>query len=183
MKYFLRRAVPPPSRVLLVESGSRRILNQLLPGFYELHGEKMRVDLITCYPGEPDAFRGDRGQVYRTTAYPGTASRKALLRELRANRYAVAGIVCSAEPILAKWKWVLAARLPAKIFIVNENADYFWLDRGSWRILIQVAKVRTGLTGAGAARTLARLLLFPLAFAYLLLYAAIIHSRRRLRRA
>ena len=24
------------------------------------------------------------------------------------------------------------AALPAKIFVINENGDYFWLDRGHW---------------------------------------------------
>jgi hypothetical protein len=31
---------------------------------------------------------------------------------------------------MTKWKWMLAARLPGKVFVVNENGDYFWLDHG-----------------------------------------------------
>ena len=46
--------------------------------------------------------------------YNGRAARKRLYAELAANRYNVVGIICSAEPIMLKWKWSLAARLPAR---------------------------------------------------------------------
>ena len=49
--------------------------------------------------------------------------------------FAALGILCSGEPIMTKWKWWLAAKVPAKIFIINENADYFWLDRARLRQL------------------------------------------------
>ena len=39
------------------------------------------------------------------------------------------GVICAAEPIMTKWKWWLGNKLPAKTFIINENGDYFWLDR------------------------------------------------------
>ena len=91
------------------------------------------------------------------------------------------GIICSDEPIMAKWKWVLAARLPGKVFILNENGDYFWLDRGHLSNVRHFILFRAGLTGAGAVRTLARLALFPFTLLYLILYAATIHLRRRLR--
>ena len=32
--------------------------------------------------------------------------------------------------MLLKWKWAIALRLPAKVFLINENGDYFWFDRG-----------------------------------------------------
>ena len=91
------------------------------------------------------------------------------------------GIVCSEEPLMMKWKWALALRVPAKIFIINENADYFWLDRKHLKILREFALSRAGLAGAGAVRTLARVFSFPFALFYLLLYAAAVHARRRLR--
>ena len=82
---------------------------------------------------------------------------------------------------MTKWKWVLAARLPAKIFILNENGDYFWLDRGHLTTIRQFVLFRAGLTGAGAVRTLARLVSFPFTLLYLILYALTVHLRRKLR--
>ena len=180
MRYFLSKAVPPFSRVLLVESGSRQLFEDLLSKLYHVH-PNMTADLVTCYAGSPKNFRSGRGCVYRVTDYPDTASRKRFLAELSANRYTIAGIICSAEPIMTKWKWILALRLPAKVFVLNENCDYFWLDRGQWSAIRHFVAFRAGLTGAGAVRTIGRLLLFPFTLLYLILFAAAVHSRRRLR--
>jgi hypothetical protein len=90
-------------------------------------------------------------------------------------------MICSAEPIMTKWKWVLAARLPGKVFVVNENGDYFWLDRGHLANIRYFILYRAGLTGSGAVRTLARVVLFPFSLLYLILYAAAVHLRRSLR--
>jgi hypothetical protein len=180
MRHFLSKSVPPFSRVLLVESGRRELLNELLSELYDLH-PAMQADLITCYGGVPDNFRDARGSVYRVTDYPNSNSRKRLYAELSANRYPIVGIICSAEPIMTKWKWMLAARIPAKVFILNENLDYFWLDRGHLSNIRHFVLFRAGLTGAGAVRTLARLLLFPFTLLYLIMYAATIHIRRKLR--
>ena len=76
---------------------------------------------------------------------------------------------------------MLAARLPAKVFILNENGDYFWLDRGHLGNIRHFVLFRAGLTGAGAVRTVARLLLFPFTLLYLILYATSAHARRALR--
>ncbi len=180
MRYFISRRVPPFTRVLLVESGSRQLLEDLLDGLYDVHPE-MTADLLTCYAGVPAKFNPARGRVYRVGDYPSSQTRKGFYRELTANGYTVVGMVCSAEPIMTKWKWMIAARLPAKVFILNENGDYFWLDRGHWSSIRHFALFRAGLAGAGAVRTLARLILFPLTLLYLILYAATVHLRRRLR--
>jgi succinate dehydrogenase/fumarate reductase cytochrome b subunit len=71
--------------------------------------------------------------------------------------------------------------VPAKVFIINENADYFWLDRKHLKIIREFAFSRAGLAGSGAVRTLARVFSFPFALCYLLLYAAVVHARRGLR--
>ena len=91
-------------------------------------------------------------------------------------------MICSGEPILMKWKWAIALRIPAKIFLINENADYFWLDRGHLDLIRQIVLLRSGLAGAGAVRTLARVVSFPFTFMYLVLYATAVHARRALRR-
>lgn len=180
MRGFFTRRVPDFDRVLLVESGSRRLIEDLIPHLYSKNRE-MRADLVTCYGGAPATLAPDRGTVYDVNGYSSNEARRSLVANLSANGYSVLGIVCSAEPILAKWKWVIAARIPAKIFILNENGDIFWLDYGHWAAIRHFAAYRAGLTGAGAVRTIARVLLFPFALLYLLLYAAAIHLRRILR--
>ncbi|MBI1899324.1 MAG: hypothetical protein HYZ57_10345 [Acidobacteria bacterium] len=181
MRYFFRRRIPPFNRVLLIESGSRDIIESLLPGLYDLYRDRMTLDLVTCYSGAPASFRPGQGRLYRVTEYAGRPGRKRLYRELGARGYDVIGIICSGEPIMTKWKWVLAARIRAKLFVLNENCDYFWVDYSQWRTMRHFAAFRTGLSGAGAAPTLARLLFFPLALLYLLAFAAAVHLRRRAR--
>ncbi len=76
---------------------------------------------------------------------------------------------------------MLAARLPGKVFVLNENGDYFWLDRGHLAAIRYFILFRAGLTGSGAVRTLARVVLFPFTLLYLILYAFAVHFRRSLR--
>src|SRR5579863_6380045 len=178
MRYFLSKRLPDFTRVLLIESGNRELFEELLPGLYDLYPE-MHADLITCFGGVPDNFRTDLGQVYRVADYPGRANRKLLYQQLAANRYAVVGMICCAMPIMTKWKWVLAARLPAKVFVLNENGDYFWIDYGHWAIIRHFALFRAGLAGPDAVRTLSRLTLFPFSLLFLLSYAAAAHLGRQ----
>ena len=180
MRYFLSRTIPPFSRILVVESGGRDIVEKLLPILYRNHPE-MICDLVTCYAGVPKSFRADQGTVFRVTDYPAGPARESFYQELARNQYAIVGILCSAEPIMTKWKWMLALRLPGKVFVINENADYFWLDRGHLATIRTFALARAGLTGAGAVRTLARVVLFPFTLLYLVLYASAVHFRRILR--
>ena len=180
MRYFFSKRLPAFTRILLIESGNRELFEELLKDLYDVH-PGMHADLVTCFADVPENFRAEAGQVYRVTDYPGRTNRKRLYKELTANHYAVAGIICNAQPIMTKWKWALAARLPAKIFILNENGDYFWLDRGHLATIRHFVLFRAGLTGSGAVRTLARLVSFPFTLLYLILYAATVHLRRKLR--
>jgi hypothetical protein len=180
MRHFFTKSIPPFSRVLLIESGSRELFENLLPILYQNHPE-MRCDLVTCYAGAPKNFRSDQGSLYRVTDYPDSLSRQRLYAELGRNRYVVLGIICSAEAIMTKWKWMLAARLPGKVFVLNENGDSFWLDHGHLPAIRYFVLFRAGLTGAGAVRTLARVVLFPFTLLYLILYALTVHLRRTLR--
>lgn len=167
--------------MVIVESGSRHLLEDLLPGLYEIHGDSLELDLVTCYAGLPAGFRPDRGRVWRITEYPGAGGRAQVVRELQARHHSIVGIVCSNEAIMTKWKWMLAARLPAKLFILNENGDYFWVDRGNWSTLLHFVLFRAGLTGAGAVVTMGRILLFPVSVLYLLAFAGVVHLRRSIR--
>ena len=179
MRYFFRRHLPPCSRILLIESGSRHLIEGVVPLLRGGFGEALEIDLLTCYPGTP---RGCDGQIFRVADYGGgAAGRGRLLAELAARDYRMAGIICSAEPIMTKWKWWLAAHSESKIFILNENGDYFWFDWERRRTILQFAAYRAGLTGSAAVPALVRFFLFPLTLAYLILYACTVHLRRRLR--
>jgi hypothetical protein len=181
VRFFFTRRVPDYDRVLLVESGSRSLIENLIPVLYERFGDRMTLDLVTCYPGAPKGFREDRGTIFRTFNYAGSSERKNLYRELKARGYSILGMICSDEPIMTKWKWMLAWQIPAKVFILNENGDYFYLDRSQWRTMVYFGMFRAGLVGEGAVRTVAGVVVFPFTLAYLLLYAAVVHLRRKVR--
>jgi len=181
VRYFLTGRLPPVHAILLVESGSRRLLEGLIPGLRRTWGSGIFIDLVTCYSGLPQGFQPENTRVYRVTDYRGRAARRRLYRELARNHYSLMGILCSGEPLMTKWKWALALRIPAKILIVNENGDYFWLDRMHLGQVRRFVLFRSGLAGAGAVRTLVRLVSFPFTLLYLLLYATAVHARRALR--
>jgi hypothetical protein len=181
VRYFLSGRQPRTTAILLVESGSRGILERVVPGIERSWSDGAPIDLVSCYASLPQGFPAST-RLYRVTDYRGRQGRGRLYRELRSKGYSHLGIVCSAEPLMTKWKWALAARLPAKVFIINENADYFWLDRTHWGAIWSFALMRTGLAGAGAVRTIGRVVTFPFTLLYLLLYAATVHLRRAARR-
>ncbi len=183
MRYVLTRSQPPVSRVLLIESGSRSVLEDIIPGIRQTWGEAVPIDLVTCFAGMPKGLESSSTAVFRVTDYPGPAGRNRLHQELAANNYSVLGMVCSSEPIMTKWKWYLALRLPAKAFVMNENGDYFWIDHAHAKVIRNFVLFRMGLAGAGAVRTIARLLLFPFTLCFLILYAAVVHLRRALRQS
>ncbi len=143
-----------------------------------MYDEAAEIDVITCYAGTP---KGLSGRIYRVADYATPEARKSLFEELSARGYGAIGILCAAEPIMTKWKVALAARVPAKVLIVNENADFFWCDAGNWKLIGRFVLFRTGISGASAVPSIGRLLFFPLTAIYLLAYAAAVHLRRALR--
>ena len=177
MRHFFRRDIPPLTRILLVESGSRHLFDTLIPKLNQIYGDEIEIDLVTCFAGVPDGFRGT---VSRVTDYTDPASRLRLLNDLKSRDYAAIGIICAAEPIMTKWKWWLAAKMPAKLFVINENSDFFWADWGQWRLIMHFMFFRAGLTGAAAVPAIARLLFFPITLSYLLFYAGFVHLRRKI---
>lgn len=172
MRYFFRRYTPHLRRALLVESGSRFVLEK----FMASRDSNFKPDLVTCYAGAPRGFGGD---IFRVQDYTTPEARSALIRELRENRYDVVGILCTDEPIMTKWKWLLGLRIPAKLFIINENADWFWIDYGHVNLMWHFVSFRAGMSGAGAVTTPLRLLLFPFTLLYLALFAAQVHLRKK----
>jgi hypothetical protein len=180
MRYLLSQREPPPTRVLLIESGSRSLIEGLLPHLRERWARNIPIDLVTCYGGLSDGF-GPETIVYRVTDYHPPDGHKELVRQLRARDYSFVGVICSGEPVMTKWKWWIALRLPAKVFIVNENGDYFWMNRKNVKAIRQFSLIRLGLSGEGSTRTIGRLLIFPFSLLYLLMYAFAAHSGRMIR--
>lgn len=178
LKRFLTKRIPKLNHVVLVESGAREIFEILLPQFYH---HCPHIDIVTCFAGPPANFDAARGQVYNIADYQGAEGRKRLYAELWKKHYSAVGIICADQPIMTKWKWAIAAQLPGKLFIVNENVDYFWVDRGNWRIVRKFFLYRAGLSGADAVRTLTQLAFLPFSLLYLLLFAGWVHLKRRVR--
>lgn len=155
-------------------------MESLLPWVYSLP-EIQRADLFTCFSGLPQGFDTRRGEVFRTLDWQGRAARKKLYAALRRRGYDMVGILCSDEAVMAKWKWALAWQIPAKILIINENCDFFWLDCSHWRTILHFLLFRAGLTGGEGAATLGRIAVAPFVVIYLLGFAAYVHLRRALR--
>lgn len=182
MRYFFSRRVfsdqaAPPHRILLIESGSRGVVEKLLPVLPAVFGD-VEIDLCTCYVDQPAGFGG---RVFNINEYGGPAGRDKLLADLAARNYQFTGILCTGEPIMTKWKWWLTWKLPAKVFIINENADFFWCDWSHFGVVWNFALERAGLTGAAAVPALARLLFLPFTVSFLLAYAGAVHLRRKVR--
>jgi hypothetical protein len=180
VRYFLSRRAAPLTGVLLIESGSRSLIEAVAPHLRQTWARDVPIDLLTCFGGLP-AGLGPETKVYRVTDYTTSESRSELLRQLRARNYSTVGMICSAEAIMTKWKWMIALRLPVKVFIINENGDYFWVNREQSATLREFSLIRMGLAGEGAVRTIGRLLVFPFSVLFLLLYAFAAHSGRIVR--
>lgn len=181
MRYILRSAVPPITRVLLVESGARELTERFAPVLRLVCGGAVDVDMFTCL-GAPESTSAILPrQIYRSQDYPDRRARSSLLRLLRENDYQAIVLFCADSPLLYRWKWWLALRLPAKVLVANENADCFWLDIANWRGTKEMLAARYGLQGAASFRTLAGVTAFPFVLGWLLLYAALAHTRRGMR--
>ncbi len=182
MKWFLTKRTPPVTRVLLIESGPRDLCQCLIPRLHAAFGGDLKIDLLSCLPDDPPGLSEDAA-VWRTLDAAGASERWALLRTLRREKHSVTAMLCAGDAIMRPWRFALLAILRAKFLIVNENADFFWLDRGNLRAIFHFLLKRTGLRDPFAARTLARLALFPFTLAYLLAFAARVHIVRALRLA
>src|SRR3954463_440745 len=57
MRYFLTRRIPHADAILLIESGSRSLLETVFPGLRQTWGDDVAIDLVTCYARPPQAPR------------------------------------------------------------------------------------------------------------------------------
>lgn len=178
MKLFFRTRIPDHDYLVLVESGPRHLLENLIPKLYREHGEGIRIDLVTCYAGLPAGFRPEQGRVYRTQDFRGWEGAKKVAKDLAYQRAPVLGIICAGVPVMSKWKWLLAATMPSKLFVLNENGDYFWVDYSNWRLILHFMAFRAGMTEDNSVLLPLRALLYPFGMLYLALYAVGMHARR-----
>jgi hypothetical protein len=177
--FFASRWTPKLKRVLLVESGSRPAANEFLEEVYGLI-ENEQVDILTCYRTPPEAFDASRGRIFFTHDTR-NGGRGRLFQTLSQSGYSAICMLCTGDSIMTKWKWAAAARIPAKVMIVNENADSFWLDRGHLRDLRNLLIERSGMKEMTPLRTLAHAIAFPFTLAIVVSFAGYMKSRRVLR--
>lgn len=177
LRHVFSRRVPLAPRILLIESGSRSVLEKLLPVLSSTFGN-VEVDVVTCFEGQP---KGVTGTIFNIHEYGGPSGRNRLFADLAQRDYQLAGLLSTGDSIMTKWKWWLAYKLPAKFLIVNENSDFFFCDWGNFRQIQGLMLNRAGLADASVLPTLGRLAVLPLSVAFLATYAAIVHLRRGLR--
>lgn len=174
MRYFFRRTIPAAKDVLLIESGSPEVALQALEGIRKIF-PRARYHLCTCQAEAPPASFTD---IFRATDYPTTWKKLGLLFSFCRRGWNVLVILCTGEPILWRWKMLAVLMLPAKVLVVNENADFFWLDWGNLRTLRSLAGIRWGVNLEEFFYTVLRGLIFPLTFLFLLATAGLLYLRR-----
>jgi hypothetical protein len=185
VRRFLSRAQPRFDRILLIESGPRKVTEEILRYFYEVKGAR-QVDILTCYGTAPAGFDLNRGTVYSVNDEAVRRNRRAFIRQLSSAPYTVLSLLCTGSPILERWKWMLALRSSARLIIVNEHAKYFSLDFWNLKTARLMLSKRLNPFGNHSSSgllsflgaNLAGLLLAPFTITYLLLFTALLHVRR-----
>ena len=182
MRYFWDvKRFPERGPILLVESGTRELLEKAIPTVRTFWGGLTpTIDVFTCFTGVPEGI-GDDGEIFRVADYPGP-ERKKLLREFRNRGYSVMGVVCSDEAILNTWKWLIMLNVPAKLLVINESGDCFWFDRNNWSSIREFVASRSGLTGATVLRSILQAAVLPFTFTWLACFAAGAHTVRAVNR-
>ena len=174
MKYFFRRKFPGADDVLLIESGSPEVARRALGRIRALF-PNARYHLLTCWPDTPASpYRN----VFRAADYPTGWEKLRLLLSLARRKWRVLAILCTGEPVLWRWKMLALALFPSKVLIVNENADFFWVDWAHRRHVRQFLAIRWGVNRDEITATALRALVFPLTLLFLILTALYLYARR-----
>lgn len=174
MKYFFSRKVPSAQDILLMESGSPEVARTALEGIRKMF-PSARCHLCTCWPNPP---AGLFASVLRVTDYPSSWDKLRLLYSYRQKGWEVLVMLCTGEPILWRWKIAALLLLPAKVLIINENADFFWLDWGNRKTFRRFLAIRWGVNQEELLQTALRACVFPLTLLVLLVTAAWLYARR-----
>lgn len=163
--------------MLLVESGPRELGEKAIECLRVAFGRETPIDVLGC---RRTALAG--ADSYTDVSQARSFSeRMAILRRLRKAGFSVAGVLSSGDSTMALWKWVLIAAVPAKFLVLNENVDFFWIDRAHWTNAAAMLRQRSGLGGESTVRAMAWFAAFPFAAVFLLCYAASVHLNRAFR--
>jgi hypothetical protein len=175
MRWFLSGRVPPPERILLVESGSRHLLERAAAEMSR-HFPEARFDLCTCFPGAPAAPAVDR--VWRVNEARSLGAKLSMAGSIVRARPPIAALLFSGEPVMLNWKLLLLLALPSKIIVVNEHGDFFWLDRKHLTVVRTFLGARMGVGGDAFLRAIFQILVFPIVFLYLVCYTLVTYLAR-----
>ena len=80
--------------MLLIESGSRSLIENVLPHLRRQLGADVEIDLVTCYAGLPDGY-DSRTTVFRVTDYATPERRPGTCPRAESPRLFLAGMICS----------------------------------------------------------------------------------------
>lgn len=177
MRGFFTRVLPAPERVLLIESASRETGERALATLRKAFGDETPIDLFHCQAAPLEGV----DKSWQASDYPGSSARFGLVRQLRSRQPSIAAAIFADDPTLGPWKWFLLATLNSKFLILNENGDFFWVDRGHLPNLFDMFQRRVGFAGDTVTQAIAGLLAFPFVVAYLAAYAAYVHLVRGVR--
>lgn len=177
---FVSRWTPKFDRLLVVESGRRPAAERFLHSLYTVENSQ-HVDVLTCYGSAPSAFDSTKGRLFKTQEAVTRSSRRQIFDAWKQANYSAVCVLCTGDDIMTRWKWAIALRLPVKVLLVNESADWFWLDRGHVRDIGRMVRHRMGPLNLIPFRTLRQIVVFPFTLLFLLAFAAVAHSRRILR--
>ena len=174
MKYFFSPRVPAPTDILVLESGPREVAAKALQGIRAMF-PRARYHLCTCWLEAPqETFT----TIYRVADFSSGRDKLRLLWSFRCKRWPVLVVLCTDSSILWRWKVLALLLQPAKVLIVNENADFFWLQWANRGILRQLLRTRWGLPTGALFRTTLAALVFPATFLVLAATAAVYYARR-----
>jgi hypothetical protein len=179
VRFFFNTRVPEAASILMVESGSRHVLERAMSGLSKIFPES-QFDLCTCFPGLPPA---PVHHVWRVTEAHSLSAKLGMAMRIRRSRPPIAAVLATGEPVMFNWKILLLLLLPSKIIVVNENGDFFWLDRSNLSILRQFLGARWGVNGEEMVRAFCRLLAFPFVLLFLLVSGLITYVKRWVRLA
>jgi hypothetical protein len=174
VRYFLTRRVPPVTRILLIESGHRELGEKAIDCLRKAFGADIPIDVLGCRRTPPLGVES-----YVDVAQSRTFSQRLdILRRIRRAGYSVVGVLSSGESTMALWKWPPIVVVPAKFLVINENVDFFWIDRGHWTNAVALLQQRSGLGGESTVRAVAWFAALPFAALFLLCYATWVHVAR-----
>ncbi len=163
--------------MLLIESGPRCDSLRLIPMLRHSVCGEAPIDLFTCLPDDPEGL-GANARSWRTYNASTHSERWQLLLDLRRGRHGAVAILCSDSPLLAVWKLVLAAMLPAKVLLVDQSEGLFWLELAQWRKAARLAVSRSGIRNPELIRKVAHLAFLPFGLCVLVGFAAKVHLAR-----